>query len=106
MTTKKTLPTFEAQVREAFANNTFYYYREEYPMFDDFPDFGALPDSESITYELSENGLVDSELPQAVVFSFAELQNNLRDFLKEHPHYQESAFAEQLEGFLYDDFTS
>jgi len=106
MTNESTSTAFETKVRKAFANNTFYYYREVYPMFDDFSDFGALPDSESITYELSENGLVDSELPQTVVFSFEELRNNLRDFLKEHTDYQESTFAEQLEKFLYNDFTS
>ncbi len=106
MTDDSTQLAFKAQVRQAFANNRFYYYREVYPIFDDFPDFGSEPNSESITYELSENGLVDSELPQTVLFSFEELEKNLRDFLKEHPDYQDYTFAEQLEKFLYDDFIS
>lgn len=97
-TNQNNILAFTNKVRDAFAHQDFHYYHEE------MSDFGDIFDSESITYELSENGLINAEIPNEVLFSFEHLQNELSDFLKFYPQYQTYTFEGQLDAFLYHDF--
>lgn len=92
------LSEFIQNVQNAFHNNDFYYYKES------FSEFGDFEGSESITYQLTENGIVDEEEPQVLVFSFSELQSQFKDYIEMNPEQATYEFSDQLNNFFYDDF--
>lgn len=98
MTSTNTLSEFKAAVQKAFQENDFYYYKES------FSEFGDFEDSESITYQLTEKGIVDEDEPQSLAFSFSELQSDFEDYIEMNPEQADYEFSDQLNNFFYDDF--
>ena len=98
MPTLNSLPKFIQDVKQAFQENDFHYYKESFSEFSDFED------SESITYRLTEKGIIDKEEPQSLVFSFSELQSEFKDYIEMNPEQADYEFSDQLNNFFYNDF--
>lgn len=98
MPTLNSLPKFIQDVKQAFQENDFHYYKES------FSEFGDFEDSESITYRLTEKGIIDKEEPQSLVFSFSELQSEFKDYIEMNPEQADYEFSDQLNNFFYNDF--
>lgn len=98
MPTLNSLPKFIQDVKNAFQNNDFHYYEES------FSEFGDFEDSESITYQLTENGIVDEDEPRALAFSFSELQSKFEDYIEMNPTQADYELSDQLNNFFYNDF--
>ena len=100
MSKSNSLSQFTQNVQNAFHNNDFYYSKDSYS------EFGDFEGSDSSTYQLTENGIVDNEdyEPRALVFSFSELQSDFEDYMERNPEKANCEFSDQLDHFFYDDF--